>query len=108
MASDCYTKLSITLETSEGDRLDEPGPVSVTLSSEMSDCSVHAWFEVFQRVLALAGFNERVVMSGGCQLAFNETRSVDAMRDIAKQYDLRLLEDLNNPSADGSAASTDA
>lgn len=108
MTSDYYTKLSITLETSEGARLDGPGPLSITLTSEMSDCNVHAWFQVFQRVLALAGFSERNVMSGGCQLAFNEMRSVDAMRDVAKQYDLRLLEDLNNPATDGSATSTDA
>lgn len=105
MADKYYTKLSITIETSEGERLDEPGAVTMTIASEMSDCSVHAWFELFQRVLAVAGFCERNVMAGGCQLAFNEARSVELMRDIAKQYDLRLLEDL--PSDDNGSASQD-
>ena len=101
MHSDYYTKLSITLETSEGEALDEPNAVTTLISTEMSDCSVHAWFKLFEQVLAMAGFQESVIMQGGAQLAFNESRSVEAMRQVAAIYDLKLLEDLNAGS-DGS------
>lgn len=101
MHSEYYTKLSITLETSQGVALDEPNAVTTLISTEMSDCSVHAWFKVFEQVLAMAGFQEQVIMQGGAQLAFNESRSVETMRQVATIYDLKLLEDLNAGS-DGS------
>ena len=80
MLNDYYTKLSITLESSGGMCLDEPNAVTTTISTEMSECSVHAWFQLFEQVLAMAGFQEVVIMQGGAQLAFNEARDVDAMR----------------------------
>lgn len=99
MLNDTFTKLSITLETSQGFALDEPNAVTTLISTEMSDCSVHAWFKLFEQVLAMAGFQELVIMQGGAQLAFNETRDVEAMRKVAEIYDLRLLEDLNAGSS---------
>lgn len=104
MPSDYYTKLSITLETSQGLALHETNAVTTVISTEMSDCSVHAWFTLFEQVLAMAGFQESVIMQGGAQLAFNESRSVEAMRQVAKIYDLKLLEDLN---ADGHGSGTE-
>lgn len=94
MLNDYYTKLSITLESSGGMCLDEPKAVTTTISTEMSECSVHAWFQLFEQVLAMAGFQEVVIMQGGAQLAFNEARDVDAMRKVAEIYDLKLKEDL--------------
>lgn len=94
MHHNCYTKLSITLETSQGPALDDTNAVTTVISSEMSDCSVHAWFKLFERVLLMAGFSENTVMQGGAQLAFNELRSVEDMRKVAEIYDLRLLEDI--------------
>jgi hypothetical protein len=96
MLHEYYTRLSITLETSSGERLDEPNAVTSVFTTEMSDCSVHAWFKLFERILAVAGFDEQIIMLGGAQLAFNEERSIENMRSVAKQYDLRLLEDLNS------------
>jgi hypothetical protein len=107
MATESYTKLSITVETSAGDRLDDPNAITTTISTEMSDCSVHAWFQLFERVLASAGFQEEQIMRGGTQLAFNECRNVDAMRKVANFYDLHLQEDL--PAlTDGPAATEPA
>lgn len=103
MLHEIYTKLTITLETSAGMRLDEPNAVTTTISTELSDCSVHAWFQVFEQLLAMAGFQEQVIMQGGAQLAFNETREVEAMRKIAALYDLRLQEDLSGSSDDAGA-----
>jgi len=41
----------------------------------------------------IRGFSEKNICSGGCQLAFNEYRTPEMMRQIAKEYDLKLLED---------------
>lgn len=100
MLHEYYTKLTITLETAAGLELDQPNAVTTTVSTELSDCSVHAWFQLFEQVLAMAGFQEQVVMQGGAQLAFNETRDVEAMRKVATLYDLRLQEDLPQSSDD--------
>ena len=94
MPNDYSTKLSITLESSGGMRLDELNAVTTTISTELSECSVHAWFQLFEQVLAMAGFQEFVIMQGGAQLAFNETRDVDVMRKVAEIYDITLKEDL--------------
>jgi hypothetical protein len=64
--------------------------------ADMSDASVHAWFEIFEKVLAYQGFSEKNVCAGGCQLAFNEYRAPELMRQIAKEYDLKLLEDIES------------
>ena len=103
MSNDYFTKLSITLETSQGYALDETNAVTTVISTEMSDCSVHAWFKLFEQILSMAGFNESVIMQGGAQLAFNEAREVEDMRKVAQIYDLKLLEDINAIS-DGSGA----
>jgi hypothetical protein len=107
MSNEHFTKLSITVETSGGDGLDDPNAITTTISTEMSDCSVHAWFHLFERVLASAGFQEEQIMRGGTQLAFNECRNVEAMRKVAGFYDLCLQEDL--PAlTDGSAVTEPA
>lgn len=103
MLHEYYTKLSITLETSAGVELDQPNAVTTTISTELSDCSVHAWFQVFEQVLVMAGFQEQIIMQGGAQLAFNEARDVEAMRKVARFYDLRLQEDLIDTSDDSAA-----
>lgn len=64
-----------------------------TFEADMIDASVHAWFEIFEKVLAYQGFSEKNICAGGCQLAFNEYRTQEVMRQIAKEYDLKLLEE---------------
>ena len=95
-----YTKLKITIEDSGGESLDATGPIVTTIESEMSDCNVHAWMTVFEKILTHQGFNELNVMKAGAQLAFNEMRSPEDMRKVAKEYDLKLLEDINDNNSD--------
>jgi hypothetical protein len=68
--------------------------IHATIRSEMKDCDIHAWFDVFERVLCAAGFHEESIMKGACKLAFNEFRSPDKMRRVATEYDLTLNEHL--------------
>lgn len=96
MSYDYSTKLTITLVDSGGDRLDDPGTTTTTISSEMADCSVHAYFKLFEQLLAVAGFSEENIAMGAAQLAFNELRAVELMRKVACTYDLKLEEDLRN------------
>jgi hypothetical protein len=60
----------------------------------MDDCSVHAWFKVFESVLGSAGMTEKLIMRGACQLAFNECRSVEDMVKLSKDYDLDFAAEL--------------
>ncbi len=104
MSDGYFTRLTITINASAGDHLDDPGPVTTTISADMKDCSVHAYFKLFEQVLQTIGFSEENIATGGAQMAFNECRSVSLMRKVAATYDLRLAEDLD---ANDTRASTD-
>lgn len=106
MDHDYFTRLSITLECSGGEGLDETNTTTTSIQTEMSDCSVHAWFRVFAQLLAMAGFQEHVIMQGGAQLAFNEERKVEDMRSVAKIYDLKLLEDIRTLDDESESSGT--
>ena len=71
----------------------DPLPAHIfTFEADMVDVSVHAWFEVFQNVLRAVGFSEGNIMSGACQLAFNEYRNPEDMKRVAAEHDLTLDE----------------
>jgi len=105
MINDYYTRLTITLEQSGGEELSSPNATKSILETDMVDCNVHAWFRIFEQVLRDAGFPDDLIMRGACELAFNEMRSTDNMRKVAREYDLKLIEDINTdvltaPSSD--------
>jgi hypothetical protein len=91
-----FTKLTITIESSGGDGLDDLNAMNTTFTTDMVDCSIHAYFKLFEQVLQVLGFHEDNIAAGGAQLAFNEYRDVSLMRKVAHMYDLKLLEDLND------------
>jgi len=97
--SDQPHRLRITLETPGGDGLDDANAIQVELSMDLCDCNVHGYFRLFEIILALEGFQERVIMAGAARLAFNEMRNVEMMRSVAQEYSLVLEEDLNARAA---------
>ena len=89
-------KLSITLANSRShydETIDSPAEVKMFWTSEMDDCSVHAWFKVFESVLAAAGYNEKLIMRGACELAFNDSRLPEDMKQLSKEYELDFKND---------------
>ena len=50
-------------------------------------------FRFFGTVARTMGHNEVGIMKGACALAFNDMRSVEDMRKVAEEYDLKLAED---------------
>jgi len=91
------TKLKIELVSENGRGMDDPVEVKTTIDADLTWGNVHAWFKVFSNVLLQAGFSERAIMAGGAQLAFNEWRSDEDMRSIAKEYDLVMAEHATEP-----------
>jgi hypothetical protein len=85
-------KLEIKLvdERYKQSSIDEPGEMMTTWEAEMEDCSVHAWFHVFESVLGAAGMTEKLIMRGACQLAFNECRDFEMMKALSEEYDLNF------------------
>lgn len=62
---------------------------------DMNDETIHSWFELFDRVLKCAGWNDEAIARGACVLAFNETRSMELMKKVAHESDLRLNEEFH-------------
>lgn len=87
-------KLTITIQhdRSAYATVDDPDSYEIVLKGDMSDCSVHGWFELFGAALGAAGFPEKVIMSGACRLAFNDFRPMETMKLVADEYDLQLKE----------------
>lgn len=81
-------EIKLTDERYNQTSLDEPGEMTTTWEAEMDDCSVHAWFKVFESVLGAAGMTEKLIMRGACQLAFNEWRDLEDMKKLSSDYDL--------------------
>lgn len=89
-------KLQIILESEGGMDLDDTNKMTLNWNTNMDDCSIHAWFKVFESVVAAAGFSEAVIMKGACQLAFNDCRNQQMMKQLAKEYDLTEWSDVND------------
>lgn len=83
-------KLEIKLidERYKQSSIDKPAEMTITWEAELDDCSVHAWFRVFESVLGAAGMTEKLIMRGACELAFNECRDIEMMKALSKEYDL--------------------
>lgn len=93
-------KLKIILEDSGGDSIASTNEVTTTWETELTDCNVHAWFKIFESVLAAAGFRPDVIMRGACELAFNETRDPSMMQKVAFDYDLKVVEYVSDDDDD--------
>jgi hypothetical protein len=86
-------KSTLTITFSQSHRVGEwdditPAQMDVTVSADVTDANVHQWFALFQNILALAGYSERVIMDGACRLAFNEWRNQEDMKRLAHEYEL--------------------
>jgi hypothetical protein len=84
--------IQITTTQRDFDNADNPVTCSIVWSACLEDCTVHAWMQLFEQVLRAQGFSDRVIMSGACQLAFNERRSDADMKAVADEYGLTLQE----------------
>lgn len=87
------SKIRIELTERFGNKLDDPSETEIVLESDMLDCSIHAWFTLFEKILSYSGFSEYVIMAGATQMAFSEHRREEDMKKIAQEYDLIMKED---------------
>lgn len=85
------THLTIEIKDTGGDKLDDLNATTFKIETDMTDCSVHAWFKLFERVLGAQGFSEEVIMKGATELAFNDCRNPNAMDMLIREYDLNKL-----------------
>lgn len=81
-------QLTLTEDNREWATIDNVEEMAITFITQLDECSVHAWFKFFERVLGAAGFNEHAIMTGACQLAFNDCRPQDIMKKLSHDYDL--------------------
>ena len=58
----------------------------------MPSFNIHELFNIFEKVAKTLGYSDNVIMAGGCEIAFSEFRETEAMKKVAKEYDLTLNE----------------
>lgn len=96
--------LKIKLEYGASHEYDGLPEHVIGLNVDIEDLTVHGWFALFEKVLRVTGFSERAIMQGATNLAFREGRSPATMREVAKEYDLKLIEDLTEPDDESEAS----
>ena len=64
-----------------------------TFEIPAQDLNTIQLFRFFGTVARTMGHNEIGIMKGACSLAFNDMRSMEDMRKIAEEFDLKLSED---------------
>ena len=69
---------------------------NITMEIPAEDLSTPQLFKFFSNFLRSIGHTEHGIMKGACNVAFNEMNSEKDMREIAKEYDLTMNEDLRD------------
>jgi len=67
---------------------------SIIIKTPNLEMSYHQYFGLFKKFLMSVGFNQKNIMQGACNLAFNEMNDEKTMREVAEEYDLVMNEDL--------------
>jgi hypothetical protein len=80
--------IRITDTNTGGKELDDMNETTYEIHTNMTHCSVHAWFKLFEKILRSQGFNEEVIMRGATQLAFNDCRREEMMDRLIAEYEL--------------------
>jgi hypothetical protein len=64
-----------------------------TFEVPAQDLNATQLFTLFSNFARAIGHTEMGIMKGACAAAFNDMRSVEDMRKVAEEYDLKLVED---------------
>jgi len=67
---------------------------SIVIQTPNLEMNFHQYFGLFKKFLMSVGFDEKNIMQGACNLAFNEMNNEKTMREVAEEYDLVMNEDL--------------
>lgn len=86
---------TIKLEFDSDETFDGLPEHTIEFRVDFADMTAHGWFALFEKIMGAMGFCELSIMRGATGLAFREGRSQEDMRKVAKEYDLKLVEDLD-------------
>lgn len=67
---------------------------NITMEIPAEDLSTLQLFKFFSNFLRSIGHTEHSIMKGACNTAFNEMNSEKDMKEVAKEYELTMNEDL--------------
>jgi len=89
---------TIKLEFDSDETFDGLPEHTIEFRIDFADMTAHGWFALFEKIMGAMGFCELSIMRGATSLAFREGRSQEDMRKVAKEYELKLIEDLPEPN----------
>lgn len=85
--------IHITL-TERSNEYDKPASVATTITADFEDKSIDAYFILFEKVLAHAGFDHSEALQAAANFVFNESTNPKLLEQIAEKHDLLLAEKL--------------
>jgi hypothetical protein len=94
---------TITLDFDSDETFDGLPGHTIQFTINFADMTAHGWFALFEKIMGVQGFSELNIMRGATNLAFREGRLPEDMRKVAKEYDLKLVEDLDKSDDDTEA-----
>ena len=70
------------------------------ITAPADDLNVKQYFKLFEKFLLCVGMNQKSIHSGAMSLVFNDCTSEEEQRNVCKEYELTMDEDLRGKFED--------
>lgn len=80
--------------TERSNDYDKPSSVATNITADFEERTVDAYFVLFSKILAHAGFDQAEIMHAAASFVFNESTNPKLLEQIAVEHDLLLAESL--------------
>jgi hypothetical protein len=80
--------------TEESNVYYEPNVIKTEIHADMEAASIEAYFVLFTKILAHAGFDRYEMLQGAADFVFSDSTDPATLKKIAEHHDLILAESL--------------
>jgi len=70
----------------------KPSVIKTEINADMTDSSIEAYFLLFKKIMAHAGFDDYEILHGAVEFVFNDSTNPETLKKIAEHNDLILGE----------------
>lgn len=72
----------------------------IVIETPCIEMNIHQYYGLFKKFLMSVGFEQKNIVQGACNIAFNEMNDEKIMKQVAEEYELIMSEDLPDIIAD--------
>lgn len=80
--------------TERSNEYDKPSSVATNITADFEERTIDAYFILFEKILAHAGFDRSETLRAAASFVFNDSTNPELLEKIADEHDLLLAEKL--------------